>query len=46
MHKWLSPIVAHQHTVVGRIFALVSVDKCQIELLAERRCNFERRADV
>ena len=42
MHQTL----IHQHIVIGGILALVAINKHQVELLAQRGCNLQRRADV
>ena len=46
VHQRPSAVVAHQHPVIGGIFALVAVDEHQIELPAQLRGDFECRTDV
>ena len=45
-HERPPRVVAHEHPVVGGIFAFVAVDEDQIERTAQRRGDVERRTDV
>ena len=46
VNKRLTAVVAHQHPVIGRIFAFVAVDEHEVEFAAQFRGDVERRADV